>query len=174
VVASGAGISPGWIRALVRGWRLLRSGRMAARSHGRPRLIAWWVRCSWPRVAGLGQLAKLGAPLGCSARPLEGDGQEGPWLVVVRASGSMTADREGDAGLALATAVVVRSGLPRWLRYGWAVLVTVASCGGWVVDHCSPPGAIGAAMRSIRSARNASSPASAPGSSGGPPAVPAR
>ena len=86
----------------------------------------------------------------------------------------MTADREGDAGLALATAVVVRSGLPRWLRYGWAVLVTVASCGGWVVDHCSPPGAIGAAMRSIRSARNASSPASAPGSSGGPPAVPAR
>jgi hypothetical protein len=86
----------------------------------------------------------------------------------------MTADREGEAGLALATAVVVRSGLPRWLRYGWAALVTVASCGGWVIDHCTPPGVVGAVVRSIRAARGASPPATPPGSSGGPPAGPAR
>ena len=61
---------------------------------------------------------------------------------------------EADAGVAVATAVVIRSGLPRWLRYGWAFLVTVASLGGWVVDHCDPPGPAGQVLRSIRAARS--------------------
>lgn len=56
--------------------------------------------------------------------------------------------------MAVATAVVIRSGLPRWLRYGWACVVTVASLGGWVVDHCSPPGPVGQVLRSLRSARS--------------------
>jgi hypothetical protein len=81
----------------------------------------------------------------------------------------MTSDREGEAGLALATAVVIRSGLPRWLRYGWAALVTFASCGGWVVDHCHPPGAIGQVMRAIRAARSAPDPAPPANSSSGTP-----
>jgi hypothetical protein len=60
----------------------------------------------------------------------------------------------GDAEIAVATAVVIRSGLPRWLRYGWAALVTVASLGGWVVDHCSPPGPVGQILRTLRSVRS--------------------
>jgi hypothetical protein len=55
--------------------------------------------------------------------------------------------------MAVATAVVIRSGLPRWLRYGWACLVTVASLGGWVVDHCAPPGPAGQILRSLKSIR---------------------
>lgn len=61
---------------------------------------------------------------------------------------------ESDAGVAVATAVVVRSRLPRWLRYGWAFLVTVASLGGWVVDHCDPPGPVGQVLRSLRAVRS--------------------
>ena len=60
----------------------------------------------------------------------------------------------GSAGMAVATAVVIRSGLPRWLRYGWAFVVTVASLGGWVVDHCAPPGPVGQVLRSLRSVRS--------------------
>jgi len=99
-------------------------------------------------------LGQLGSPLGRSSgmgsrkwwcRP--GLGDQGPAI-----GGYMT--DSGDAGMAVATAVVIRSGLPRWLRYGWACLVTVASLGGWVVDYCSPPGPVGQVLRSLRSVRS--------------------
>lgn len=51
------------------------------------------------------------------------------------------------------TAVVVRSTLPAWLRWGWAGLVTVASLGGWVVDHCQGPGFPGDLLRMLRATR---------------------
>jgi len=73
--------------------------------------------------------------------------------------------REEDAATAAVTAIVVRSSLPAWLRWGWACMVTIASLGGWVVDHCYPPGAAGAVMRSIRSLRQEPTPPA------GPPAV---
>ena len=60
----------------------------------------------------------------------------------------------GGTEVAVATAVVVRSGLPRWLRYGWATLVTVASLGGWVIDYCAPPGPVGQILRTLRSVRS--------------------
>lgn len=73
--------------------------------------------------------------------------------------------REEDAATAAVTAIVVRSSLPAWLRWSWAALVTVASLGGWVIDHCYPPGTTGAVMRSIRSLRQEPPPPA------GPPAV---
>lgn len=73
--------------------------------------------------------------------------------------------KEEDAAAAAVTAIVVRSSLPAWLRWGWAGLVTIASLGGLVVDHCYPPGAAGALMRTIRSLRQDAPPAA------GPPAV---
>jgi len=43
---------------------------------------------------------------------------------------------------------------PRWLRYGWAVLVTLTSVGGWVVDHCTDNGPIGSVLQSLWGARH--------------------
>ena len=61
--------------------------------------------------------------------------------------------KESDAAAAAVTAIVVRSSLPAWLRWGWAALVTVASLGGWVVDHCYPPGVAGELMKTLRIVR---------------------
>lgn len=43
---------------------------------------------------------------------------------------------------------------PRLLRYGWALVVTIASIGGWVVDHCQDQGPAGAVLRSLWGARH--------------------
>jgi len=68
---------------------------------------------------------------------------------------------ETDAAAAAVTAVVIRSRLPAWLRWGWAAVITTASLGGWVVDHCSDSGAIGQALRTLWAIRHPS-PAAAP------------
>ena len=52
---------------------------------------------------------------------------------------------------------------PRWLRYGWAVLVTVSSLGGWIVDHCRDTGPVGSVLSGLWGARH---PAPAPQSPG--------
>ena len=49
--------------------------------------------------------------------------------------------------------------VPRWLRYGWALVVTLTSVGGWVVDHCRDDGQAGAVLRMLWGARH---PAPAP------------
>lgn len=74
--------------------------------------------------------------------------------------------KEADVGLAAVTAVVVRSALPAWLRWGWAGLVTVASLGGWVVDHCHGPGPAGDVLRILRATRGAVAAPTPPGRTG--------
>lgn len=99
------------------------------------------------------QLAQLGSSMG----PPSGVG-EGMWWYRPGvgdqdpAIGGHVTD-SGGAEVAVATAVVIRSRLPRWLRYGWAALVTMASVGGWVIDYCAPPGPVGQVLRTLRSVR---------------------
>jgi hypothetical protein len=56
-------------------------------------------------------------------------------------------------------ALTLRPRAPRWIRYGWALVVTLASIGGWVVDHCADDGQTGAVLRMLWGVRH---PAPAP------------
>ena len=64
---------------------------------------------------------------------------------------------KAETATAAVTAVVVRSSLPAWLRWSWAALVSLASFGGWIADHCYPPGPVGAALQSLRVFRRSGS-----------------